>query len=272
MTESKLERVQKYWRFYKIYFAQFWKSRLIYKADFVFGVIAHSISVIFAVAFISLLFTQVQTIQGWTFNEMLFLAGIGGLIMNLHHIFFFNIFRLGEEYIVKGKLDRVLVRPLHPLFQIYADEVRDNSVAKLIVNIVILAYAIPKLSVPIFTSEKLVYSMLAIPSGIMIFAAIYLFFASTAFWTGRSRAAIWLIFRVSDFRKYPYGIYGTAVQLLLVSFIPIAFASFFPAAFLLDKQGWTSFQIGTVIAGPIFYIIAYSFWGYGLSNYSSTGS
>ncbi len=268
----KLDEVKKYWRIYWLYFRQFWKSRLIYKADFVLGFTAHSLSVVFSVAFLTLLFTQVEQIQGWTFNEMLFLAGVGGFIMNIHHIFLFNIYRLGDDYVVTGKFDRFLVRPLSPLFQVYADEVRDNSVAKLLVNIALLAYAIPRLSVPIFTPEKMVYSVLALTSGVLIFAAIYLAFASTAFWTGRSRAAIWLIFRMSDFRKYPFGIYGSAIQLVLVTLIPIAFASFFPASFMLEKQGWTSFQIAAIAAGPVFYVLAHRFWKLGLSNYSSTGS
>ncbi len=266
------ENTKRYWRIYWLYFRQFWKSRLIYKADFVLGFTAHTLSVIFSVAFLTLLFTQVESIQGWTFNQMLFLAGVGGFIMNFHHIFLFNIYRLGDDYVVTGKFDRFLVRPLNPLFQVYADEVRDNSVAKLLVNTGLLAYAVPRLDVAIFTPEKMFYSALVLISGVLIFAAVYLAFATTAFWTGRSRAAIWLIFRMSDFRKYPYGIYGTAIQIILVTLIPIAFASFFPASFLLEKEGWTAWQIGAIVAGPIFYLLALKFWSIGVSNYSSTGS
>ncbi|MFB6190730.1 MAG: ABC transporter permease [Candidatus Nanohaloarchaea archaeon] len=267
-----LEESRKYLRIYWLYFKQFWKTRLIYKADFLTGFAAHSLSVVFSLLFLTLLFTQVDQIQGWTFNQMLFLAGVGGFIMNLHHIFLFNIYRLGDDYVVTGDFDRFLLRPLSPLFQVYADEVRDNSVAKLLVNIGILAYAVPRLDLQLFTIEKMLYSAGAVASGVLVFAAVYLAFASTSFWTGRSRAAIWLIFRMSDFRKYPYGIYGAAVQVILVTLVPIAFASFFPASFLLEKQGWTTFQLGALAAGPVFYILAYRFWRLGLSNYSSTGS
>ncbi len=267
-----LEEVGKYWRIYWLYFRQFWKSRLIYKSDFLLGFTAHTLNVVFSLLFLGLLFTQVNSIAGWSFNQMLFLAGVGGLIMNFHHIFLFNVYRVGDDYIVTGDFDRFLVRPLNPLFQVYADSVRDNSVAKLLVNIGILAYAVPRLEVVLFTPEKLLYSILAFTSGILIFGAIYLSFAATSFWTGRSRAAIWLIFRMSDFRKYPYGIYGFAIQLVLVTLIPIAFASFFPAAFLLDKESWSSFQLAAIVAGPVFYFLAYRFWKFGLSNYSSTGS
>jgi ABC-2 type transport system permease protein len=264
--------LKKYGRIYWKYFKQFWKSRLIYKTDFVLGIIAHSISVIFSIAFLSLLFTQVEHLNGWTFEQMLFLAATGGIIMNVHHIFLFNIYRLGEQYIVKGDLDRVLLRPLNPLFQIYAGEVRDNSVAKLLVNLAIMGYALANISIGMFTPLKIVYGLLVLISGVMIFASTYLVFASTAFWTGRSQAAIWLIFRISDFRKYPFSIYGAPIQVLLVTFIPLAFASFFPATFFLEKTGWELWQLASIIAGPVFYFFAHKFWRFGLSNYSSTGS
>ncbi|MFB6158835.1 MAG: ABC-2 family transporter protein [Candidatus Nanohalobium sp.] len=61
------------------------------------------------------------------------------------------------------------------------------------------------------------------------------------------------------------------VDLSAINFV-LLFASFFPATFLLDKPGWTNWQIASIIAGPVFYLIAYRFWKFGLSRYSSTGS
>ncbi|MEF8880764.1 MAG: ABC-2 family transporter protein, partial [Candidatus Nanohaloarchaea archaeon] len=222
-------------------------------------------------AFLTLIFTRVENINGWTFNEMLFLAGIGGLIMNLHHVFLFNVYRLGEKFVVRGKLDRLLVRPLNPLFQVYADDVSDNNISKLIVNAALIIYAGSHLLTGIELID-LIYALFVTASGVLVFAGIFLSFATTAFWTGRSRSAMWLIFQISDFRKYPYSIYQMPIQALLITLVPLAFASFFPATFFLGKEGWHYWQIASMLAGPIFYLIAYRFWRFGLSNYSSTGS
>lgn len=267
-----IDEIKKYLRIYWLYFRQYWKSRLIYKTDFLLGFIGQAISLGTSLAFLTLLFTQVDSIQGWSYIEMLFLAGLGGFIMNLHHIFLFNIFHLGQDYIIKGKFDRFLVRPLNPLFQVYADGVSDNNLSKLLVNIGLIAYTSQYIGIELLTPIKAVYGLFAIISGVLIFASAYLIFATTAFWTGRSEAAIWLIFQMSDFRKYPFGIFGGAVQIILVTLIPIAFATFFPASFFLEKAGWHTWQMAALIAGPIFYFIAYQFWKFGLENYSSTGS
>jgi ABC-2 type transport system permease protein len=269
--KNRVQEVMKYVRIYWLYFQQYWKSRLIYKTDFALGFVGQAISLGTSLAFLTLIFTQVETLQGWTYNEMLFLAGLGGMIMNLHHIFLFNIFYLGEDYIVEGKMDRFLVRPLSPLFQVYADSVSDNNLSKFIINIALIVYAGLQIGINV-TPVMILYGLAATVSGVLVFGATYLLFASTAFWTGKSKSAIWLIFRVSDFRRYPFSIYGFAIQAILVTLIPLAFASFFPATFFLGKEGWTNLQILSIIAGPVYYGLSYGFWMYGLSNYSSTGS
>lgn len=248
------------------------KSRLVYKADFALGFAGQLINIGVSLAFLTLIFTQVETIYGWTFHEMLFLAGVGGFIMNLHHVFFFAIYGLGKQYIVRGRLDRALVRPLNPLFHVYADYVADDNISKLIANAGLVIYAANQLGISLFTPAKIVYGGAAVISGVLVFAAVYLTFASTAFWTGRSREAMWLIFQMSDFRKYPFGIYMAPVQIVLVTFIPIAFASFFPATYFLGMNEWGLGQMVTPFVGPIAFLLAYQVWKIGLSNYSSTGS
>ncbi|MDY6770602.1 MAG: ABC-2 family transporter protein [Candidatus Nanohaloarchaea archaeon] len=269
---SAMDEFRRYLRIYTLFFRQFMKTRLVYKTDFLLGFFGQAISLGSSLAFLTLLFTQVQTIHGWTFPEMLFLAGLGGVIMNLHHIFLFNIFNLGKWYIVKGRFDRFLVRPLNPLFHVYADRVSDDNISKFIVNIILVVYAAGQLSVPLFTPVKLVYGFFALVSGVLVFAAIYLVFATTAFWTGKSQSAIWLIFQLSDYRRYPFGIYAVPIQIILTTAIPIAFASFFPATFFLQKGGWGIWQLVALVAGPVLYLLAYRFWLFGLSHYSSTGT
>lgn len=271
LFKSKIKLFRKYLKIYWLYFKQYWKSRLIYKTDFALGFIGQAISLATSLAFLTLIFTQVETLQGWTYNEMLFLAGLGGMIMNLHHIFFFNIFHLGKEYIVTGDMDRFLLRPLSPLFQVYADNVSDNNLSKFIINAALIVYAGTEIGI-VVTPIMILYGLGAVISGVMLFSSTYLLFATTAFWTGKSESAIWLIFRVSDFRKYPFNIYGIAIQIILITIIPLALASFFPATFFLGKDSWTNWQILSIFAGPVFFLMSYRFWKYGMSNYSSTGS
>ncbi|EHK01701.1 hypothetical protein HRED_07364 [Candidatus Haloredivivus sp. G17] len=112
------------------------------------------------------------------------------------------------------------------------------------------------------------YAAFSMMSGMLVAASIYLLFSSTAFWTGTSRNAVWLIFRLSNFRKYPIEIFALVIQGLLVTLIPLAFASFFPASYILGKEGFETWKIITPFIGPVFFYVAYRFWNLGLGNYS----
>jgi|AntRauMinimDraft_2_1070382.scaffolds.fasta_scaffold00005_124 ABC-2 type transport system permease protein len=271
MIKQKLGVFRKYLSIYWLYFNQYWKTRLVYKTDFAVGFIAQLVNLGASLAFLTLLFTQVESISGWTFNEMLFLAGVGGFIMNFHHVFLFNMFNL-EDYIVEGKMDRFLLRPLSPLFQVYADEVSDNNISKLIANSALIIYSASEIGLNLLTSSNVLYGAGALASGVLVFAAAYMAFATTGFWTGRSRSAIWLIFRLSEYRRYPYNIYSLPIQIVLVTAIPLAFASFFPATFFLERESWRIWQFASIAAGPALYGLSLVFWRHGLNNYSSTGS
>lgn len=270
-SESRIASFKKHFSIYKKFFVMYMKSRLIYKADFTLGFLSQLINLIFSVAFISLLFTQVENIRGWTFNEILLLTGFSGLILNLHHVFLFTLYKLGESYIISGKLDRYFVRPLNMLFQVFARYIADDNISKFLANMMIITYAWNQLGLTL-TPLKMLYGLTAVFSGVMIIGAIFLVFATTAFWTGRSQAVFWLFFRISDFRKYPYNIFSQPIQLLLVTLVPIAFTSFFPTTYLLDMTQWRPWQLASLIVGPIFYIGSYKFWKFGLSRYSSTGT
>lgn len=271
VEKSRFKALKKYISIYSYYFKQYWKTRLVYKADFAVGFVAQLINLGASLAFLTLLFTQIESLNGWSFNEMLFLAGIGGFIMNFHHIFMFNMFGL-EDYVVEGKMDRFLLRPLSPLFQVYADAVSDNNLSKLIANAALIIYSANQMGLQLLTLSNIIYGVAFLASGTLVFGAAYMAFATTSFWTGKSRSAIWLIFRLSEYRRYPYSIYATAIQVVLVTAIPIAFASFFPATYFLERPGWRTWQLASIAAGPVLYVLAYGFWKMGLGNYSSTGS
>lgn len=265
-------KLRKHIRVYIHYFTQYWKTRLVYKSDFLLNSLSQIFNLATSLAFLTLIFTQVESINGWSFPEMLFLAGVGGVAMNIHHIFMLNITNLGEQYVVTGDLDRFKVRPLNVLYQVYADSVRDQNLSKLVTNIALIAYAAGQMNLNMLQLEKVLYGTPALISAVLAFGSIYLFVSTFGFWMARSRPLVWIVFRLSDFRRYPYSIYSTPIKAILITLVPLAFASFFPATFFLERESWRIYQYASLIAGPIAYYLAYKFWKFGLSRYSSTGS
>ncbi len=267
-----LKSIRRHWRVYKTFFVAFVKTKLIYKTDFVLGTLNQLISLSASVAFIGLIFTQIESLNGWSIYELLFLTGVSRLILNVHGFFFFGPFSLGEHYIVRGRLDRFKVRPLNVLFQVYGSYVQTHAFSDVVASLFVVAYTLPHLSVAVLTPVKVSYLLFAVVSGVMTLASIFLVFATTGFWTGRTQSLFQVFFDLANFRKYPLSIYSAPLKAFFTVIFPVAFASFYPVTFLLAREGYDMFQVAALFVGPVFFFLAYAVWSFGLSRYSSTGS
>jgi len=267
-----LDEVKHHWQVYRSFFIAFVKTKLIYKTDFILGTLNQLVSLTASVAFIGLIFTQIESLNGWSIYELLFLAGVSRLILNVHGFFGFGPFSLGEHYIVRGRLDRFKVRPLNVLFQVYGSYVQTHAFSDIVASIFLIAYTLPYLGVTVITPLNMVYFLFAVVSGVLTIGAVFLAFASTGFWTGRTESLFQIFFDLASFRKYPLTIYSAPLKAFFTVLFPVAFASFYPVTFLLGKESSAFLEFTTLFVGPVFYLGAYGFWRYGLSKYSSTGS
>jgi ABC-2 type transport system permease protein len=267
-----LESAKKHFKLYRKFFLMYLKTQLVYFKDTLLGLVNQFFSLISSLLLIGLIFTQVNSIYGWSFWELVFLAGIGRFIVNFHTVFMFSTVFLGEHYIRTGRLDRYLVRPLNVLYQLYASRVNFHNLGDSVASVIIVVYAATRIQGFSVTPLDLVYTFLSLGSAVMVIAAIFLVFGTVGFWTARTGSLFSLFWRIRKFRKYPFGIYSEAMRIFFITLMPIAFASFFQASFLLGKFRWFELQMASIVAGPIFYLLAYRFWLFGLSRYSSTGS
>ncbi len=263
--------IKKHWRVYRKFFVTYFKIKLIYKTDFVIGLMNQALSMLSSLAFIGLIFTQVESLNGWSLYQMILLYSYFRFVLNLHTFFFFAPVFLDEEYILNGRLDRFRVRPINVLYQVYASKLNLHNLGDCIASLAILFIAAGKLSINILTPQNLLYGFFSVISSIIVIMAIFLLVSSIAFWTGRSQSIFTLVWRVRGFSRFPLSIYPGAMKAFLMTLMPIAFASFFPVTFLLGMD-YLRFQLLSLIAGPFFFFLAYQFWKIGLSRYSSTGS
>lgn len=269
---SYIESFLRHSRMYYYYLKTFLKTRLVYQEDFLLGLSNQFFSILSSLGLIALIFTQIESLNGWGFYEMIFLLGTARFIMHFHTTFLFAPVFLGEQYIIRGTIDRYKVRPLNVLFQVYSSRANLHNFGDAVASLGIMAFAASKLSIKFLTPTKMIYAIVAVLNSVMILASIFLVLGSLAFWTGRSRSFFTLLWDFKKFTKYPFSVYPGPVRILFMTAVPLAFASFFPASFALERFRWIEWQLFNLVAGPLFFLIAYQFWRYGLQNYTSTGS
>ena len=115
-----------------MYLGQYAKTRMAYKADFFISLLASVLATVAGYGFVLVLFTRAPHLQGWSFDEILFIYGFSLIPMGLYNVVSLNLYEFGDAYIVEGRFDRVLLRPVHSLFQILFESFRLESVQEIV--------------------------------------------------------------------------------------------------------------------------------------------
>lgn len=267
-----MNQVHFYTKIYFRFLAQSLKTRLTYRSDFVIQISFALFTQIASLVFVLAIFEHIPNLNGWSFSEILFIYGFAQTSMALFSLFFGNLVRLGRDYILDGQLDRVLLRPLFPLFQILMDRLDFGSLSTLGMGGAALGYAYIFLNLSWSITMWGLFAVLLF-SAALLFAGLVFILVSFTFWVKDSTGAIaWPLMILRDFAKYPITIYSPALQVLLSWIFPIAFTSFYPAALFLKKEAYYFHAYLTPVIALIMWAVGYSIWRIGLMRYESTGT
>jgi len=246
------------------------KVMLEYRADFIIGALSTFMMQLSGILFIWVIFQNINDLNGWTFYEVALVYGVLTLGKSINHIFFDNLWVLGWQYIREGRFDRLLIRPISPLFHLIADRLQQDGFGHLIIGVIITVKSFMELDISLGVADILLLIVFIISSG-GIFSAINLMTTTISFWVVNSNPFIWSVFSTHEFALYPLSIYGKFIRILLTWIIPYAFASFYPVNYFLDK-GYGHLSLLSPGIAVILWIVALRVWQFGINNYSSTGS
>ncbi len=253
------------------YFAQYLKVRISYRADFLIGLGTSILATVFSFGFLLVLFTRIPRLGGWRFEEALFLYGFGLIPFGLFNVVSLNIYEFGNNYIIEGKFDRVLLRPVSSLFQVLFEAFRIESLHEVVTGTLAVWWASRRLGIAWSAPDVVLFVLFAL-SGAVIYASVFLLLSCVSFWYEDRVGVHPPVWNLIAFGRYPLSIYSQLVQFLLSWIIPFAFASFYPSAHLLRRTDLVNLApLAPVMAAACLGLMLFS-WSRGLRQYSSTGS
>ncbi len=245
------------------------KEVLEYLLDFVVGLAAIFLVQGASLATIWVTMSQVPSLNGWSLPEVMLIYGLLIFSRACTQMFTERIWVLGF-YIRYGEFDRLLVRPINPLFHLLSDGFNTEAVGTFLLGGTLIVTTGRALG--IFASPfNIIYLVVAIASGAVIFFAVNLITGVSAFWIIDSIPVMGAVFENYLFAHYPLTIFPKLVQVTLTWLIPYAFASFYPASFLLGRDVGPLVWISPLIAVGLL-VLGYRLWLVGLRRYESTGS
>jgi ABC-2 type transport system permease protein len=253
------------------YVAQFLKRRFIYALDFWAGLTANLTLHAVNLLFVHVIFSRVSSLKGWSFHELLFIYGMFLMSFGLYHAFFSGVYWIGGKFVIEGHLDRVLLRPLDPLFQIISERVNVEDLGEVVVGCAIAAYAGIQLGLD-FSLLHWLALPLWVASGVMVYVGVYTSLASASFWIQDRIGLIPPVYNMMDFSRYPVTIYNGWLRAILCWVIPFAFVGFFPSTWFLGREEYLMFFLLTPVVGLVSVGIGFGLFHLGLRRYESSGT
>lgn len=269
--KEKLANFKRHLALLGSYFTQYAKVRVSYRGDFFISAATSMAATIFSLGFVLVLFTRVPKLANWRMEEVVFLYGFSLIPFGLFNVFSLNLYEFGATYIMEGKFDRVLLRPLSSLYQVVFEAFRIESLQEVAVGLVVVIWAARRMDYHWHFTDVALLGFFAVCGGI-IYISVFLFLSTFSFWF-EDRIGIHPPFwNLLAFGRYPLSIYSAYVQFILSWIIPFGFATFYPATRLLGRPEFRVYAaLVPFVTAAVFALAAVS-WRIGLRRYSSTGS
>ncbi|HYG59071.1 MAG TPA: ABC-2 family transporter protein [Symbiobacteriaceae bacterium] len=260
-----------YWDLFWAYIAQYAKGRLEYRADFLAGLVTDVLYQSVAVIFLLVVFRQVPTLAGWRQEEVFFIYGYF-----LWPYAFFSTLSGGaweftDKYIVRGELDRLLLRPANSLFQLILEGIELEPLMGLVTGSAIMFWSAGALGLDWRWYDPLLMLLLTAGST-LIYLGVYLSLACIGFWYDGRTGLLPLMWNVNTYGRYPISIYNGVLRTILTWVLPFAFVGFYPAAYFLRREAFLGWALATPVMGLAFFSLAVVVWRVGVKRYHGTGS
>jgi ABC-2 type transport system permease protein len=250
-------------------------AQLQYRTSFLIQTVSNFLLTYTDFIMLLLLFNRFPSMAGWTMAEVALLYGIGAFAFGISDLLCGGFDSL-SKMIRLGTFDRVLTRPVGTFAQVLASDIQLRRLGRVGQGIVTLGLAISWLDIA-WSLDKLVVLALAIASGAVIFTAIWVIGAAATFWTVEtSEVTNVFTYGGEALVSYPMPIYGQGIRWFFTYMVPLAFVSYLPALYILERPDPLGLppllQVCSPLVAGLFLVAARVCWAFGVRHYQGTGS
>lgn len=246
------------------------KVRLAYRGDFALLALGDLLVAGLAVLFLWSLFAHVPHTRGYRFSEVLLLWGMGEASAGLFLVGFQGLWALNQQYLLRGEMDRVLLRPLDAFGQVLLDHLNLEDLPLVGLGLAMIGLALPGLP-PLGLAKALLLPVFVL-SGALVLAGTLTAFSSLGFWLHHRGTAIGLVYQTTAFHRYPLDLFARPLRWLFTVVLPLGFVAAWPAAWLLGRAELVGPPLLQPLLGPLLMAAGHRLWRWSLRRYRSPGS
>ncbi len=219
---------------------------------------------------ILLLYSFTGEVRGWTQADVIVLLGLHGTMTGLLAMFVGRNMWAMTDYVTKGELDLLLIRPVNTQFHVTTRWIRPDQGFNVLTGLVVAGVGIARTgTVP--GALDIVQATIVFLAGFVLLACAWSALAYLAFWMHSVWTIIMFFQDVMQAGRYPVTFFPGAMRVLFTAIVPLAFTTTFPAQALTGGISW--WLVAASVAFTIVAVVLLRLlWNHAIRRYSSASS
>ncbi len=185
-----------------------------------------------------------KQIAGWSVYQFFVFLATTLFVNSLVQAFFMLNCEEFSELIRTGGLDFALLKPIDTQFLVSMQKINWSSLSNFLFAVGLLAYSVAHLDEPPSLGQCLLYP-LYVACGVAVMYSLMITLSATSVWLGRNQTLYDFWFYITNFSRYPMGIYdgeiGTPLRWVFTYLLPVLLVINVPAELMakpLSLQHW----------------------------------
>lgn len=263
--------MQKVYRYIKIYKAVLKRSisrSYVYRIEVLSRIFRAFLLISLQLIILNSIFGSSSDFIGYSKTQTLLIIGLFDILnYSAWAIFLVNLGRL-EERVEKGELDSLLLLPLNSIFSVSLTDFFIYDFASILAGLILVIYYFITNGY-LISFGNVIYGLVAFILSFILLFFINLLFSSFSF--SKTKTGILLFIKeIYSLARFPMDIWGPSLQLVFLTFMPIAFLTTIPSKIIFGmlQPIWLMYGL---IATVIFSVISILIWKWNVKKYVSFG-
>jgi ABC-2 type transport system permease protein len=245
------------------------QTQLEYRSGLVGRLMANMLSVGTGILLLWAMFQQVDSVGGWSFDQVLVLVGIVYTIEFVVEVWFWPSLNPISGYVRKGEFDLLLLKPVSSQFLVTFRYLQVLEISGLFIGVAVIAIGMDRLGTVSAANILLLIVFLAV--AITIIYSLYLALSTLAFYFTRIEEVASIIWLHSTAGSFPVSAYPGWARVLFTFILPVAFVTNVPAEAATGRLTW-DWALGSLAFAVAVFAGATWLWRRAIRNYSSASS
>ena len=252
------------------------RSELQYRTSFTARVLAESVITFLDCVVILALFTRVPALGGWDRGQVLVLYASSILSFGAADLIAGPVEQTAV-YVRLGTYDRLLIRPVGVLWQIFGYEFALRRIGRILQAGIVLAVTIATGTVDLPSTPRALFLVPTVIGGAATFSGLFVVVNTLSFWFPNAKeVGNAFTYGGETVAHYPTHIFRPWLRNAALFVVPVGVVSYVPGIFVLDGPNPLGIPVWLQLLSPLVFVpvgaVAGFVWRTGLRRYESTGS